>query len=189
MVTWLAIAPFIMHYTYIDPSHKYHKALDKYPTMHQICTCVQISVTKLCIVGYATGALWDLYNMSIATESGIDRLPQSVKQISLMMPWNLCEIFILKSVLVNNNVQLWHLIGWLHNHQPITNHARKTLSTDMVCYTMVQYGTVWYGRSSWQSIYMDDIMLSQKDSGSDLLVGCRALLISVMYRRKWRWQS
>ena len=55
----------------IDPSHKSHHASDKYPTMHhfvsEMCTCVHISVTKWCIVGYGTGALWDLWNGSIVT--------------------------------------------------------------------------------------------------------------------------
>ena len=45
------------------PFHKSHNASDKYPTMHhfvtEMCTCVHISVTKWCIVGYGTGALWD----------------------------------------------------------------------------------------------------------------------------------
>ena len=48
----------------IDPSHKSHNALDKYPIMPHfvrgICTHGHISVTKWCIVGYGTGALWDL---------------------------------------------------------------------------------------------------------------------------------
>ena len=54
----------------INPSHKYPKATGKYPTMHhfvtEMCTCVHISVTKWCIVGYETGALWDLHNRSIS---------------------------------------------------------------------------------------------------------------------------
>ena len=36
----------------IDPSHKSHNASDKYPTMHHF-------LTKRCIVGYGSGALWD----------------------------------------------------------------------------------------------------------------------------------
>ena len=34
----------------------------------EICTCVHISATKWCIVGYWTGALWDLCDKSIASE-------------------------------------------------------------------------------------------------------------------------
>ena len=54
----------------IDPSHKSHNASDKYdPTMQhfvtEMCTHVHISATKCCIVGYETGALWDLCNRSI----------------------------------------------------------------------------------------------------------------------------
>ena len=50
----------------IDPFYKFHNALDKYPTMHdfvtEMCTHVHISVTKSCITGYDTGALWGLCN-------------------------------------------------------------------------------------------------------------------------------
>ena len=42
--------------TSIDPSHESHNAPLPYPTMHHVvtemCTCVHISVTKWCIVGY-----------------------------------------------------------------------------------------------------------------------------------------
>ena len=41
------------------------------PTMHhfvaEMCTCVHISVTKYCIVGYLCDALWDLWDGSIAS--------------------------------------------------------------------------------------------------------------------------
>ena len=51
--------PFVSE---IDPSHKSHNALNKYPIMHyfvtEMCTHVYISVTKWCIVGYGNGALW-----------------------------------------------------------------------------------------------------------------------------------
>ena len=50
------------------PSHKFHNASDNYPTTHhfvtEMCTHVHISVTEWRIVGYGTGALWDLYNMA-----------------------------------------------------------------------------------------------------------------------------
>ena len=52
----------------IDPSHKSHNALEKYPTMHhfetEMCTHTPISFTKWYIVGYRTGELWDLCNRS-----------------------------------------------------------------------------------------------------------------------------
>ena len=45
------------------------------PTKHhfvtEMCTCVHISVTKRCIVGYVTGALWDLCDRSNPRERGI----------------------------------------------------------------------------------------------------------------------
>ena len=53
-----------------DPSHKSHDAPDKYPTMHhfvtEMCTGVHISVTKWCIMGYGTGALWDLWIWAVS---------------------------------------------------------------------------------------------------------------------------
>ena len=53
----------------IDPDHKSHNVSDRYPTMHhlvtEMCTYVHISVTKWCIVGYGTGALWNLCDRSI----------------------------------------------------------------------------------------------------------------------------
>ena len=53
----------------IDRSHKSHNVCGEYPTMHhfvtEMCTQVHISVAKWCIVGYGTGALWDLCNRSV----------------------------------------------------------------------------------------------------------------------------
>ena len=46
--------------------HKSHNALIKYPTIHhfvtEMCTCVHISVTKWCIVGYLSSVLLDLWD-------------------------------------------------------------------------------------------------------------------------------
>ena len=41
------------------------------------------------------------------------------------------EISMLKSMLVNNDFQTWHLIAWQHSRQPIRSHARKSLLTNM----------------------------------------------------------
>ena len=53
----------------LDPSHRSHNALVKYPTMHyyviEICTHVHISVVIWCTEGYGTGTLWDLCNRSV----------------------------------------------------------------------------------------------------------------------------
>ena len=49
-----------------QPSHKSHNALGRCPIMRHIvtemCTHVHISVTKWCIVGYLSNALWDLWD-------------------------------------------------------------------------------------------------------------------------------
>ena len=54
----------------IDPFHKSQNASVLYPTMQhfitEMCTHVHISVTKCCIVGYLSDALWDLWDGSIA---------------------------------------------------------------------------------------------------------------------------
>ena len=48
--------------------HKSHNAAVPYPTIHHIvtemCTCVHIYVTKWCIVGYLSDALWYLWLVS-----------------------------------------------------------------------------------------------------------------------------
>ena len=48
--------------------HKYHHVLIPDPTMHhfatEMCTCVHISVTKCCIGGYMSNALWDIWDGS-----------------------------------------------------------------------------------------------------------------------------
>ena len=53
----------------VHPFHKSHNASEEYPTMHhfitEMCTYVHISVTKWYIVGFTTGALWDLWDGSI----------------------------------------------------------------------------------------------------------------------------
>ena len=80
----------ICHYCcgIIDPSHKSHNALDKYPIMHhfvtEMCTHVHISVPKWCIVEYglvhcgicATGLLdnYVWYNVVVIEPMHHDKL-------------------------------------------------------------------------------------------------------------------
>ena len=56
----------------INPSHKSQNASVLYHTMQQfvteMCTCVHIAVTKFCIVGYLSDALWDLWDGSIGNK-------------------------------------------------------------------------------------------------------------------------
>ena len=53
----------------IDQLHKPRNVPVPYPTMHhfvtEMCTHVHISVTKWCIVGYLSDALWELWGGSI----------------------------------------------------------------------------------------------------------------------------
>ena len=62
----------------INPSHKSHNALDKYPRMHhfvtEMCTNVHISVTKWCIMKYQIGELWDICNEFIADEQTLKNM-------------------------------------------------------------------------------------------------------------------
>ena len=57
------------HLSSINPSHKSQNASVPYTTMQhfvtEIRTCVHISVTKWCIVGYLSDAFWDLWDGSI----------------------------------------------------------------------------------------------------------------------------
>ena len=56
------------YYGVIDMLHKCKNAPVSYRTMRhsvtEMCTCVHISVTKWCIVGYLSNALWDLWDGS-----------------------------------------------------------------------------------------------------------------------------
>ena len=49
-----------------DPSHESHNALDIYPTMHhfvtEMCTFLLQNCALWPIVGYGTGALWNVCN-------------------------------------------------------------------------------------------------------------------------------
>ena len=62
--------------------------LVRYPTMHhfvtEMCTYVHISVTKWGIVGYGTGALWDLCNMSIIP---VGDFIVCLRQVRLLWVW------------------------------------------------------------------------------------------------------
>ena len=55
----------------IDKSHKSQNAPVPYTAMHhfvtEMCTCVHIFVTRWCIVGYLSDALWDLWDGSYYT--------------------------------------------------------------------------------------------------------------------------
>ena len=68
-------------------------------------------------------------------------------QIILSPMRNMCKIFIqwykctkylgyqefsmLKSILVNKDIQTWRLIGWQHSRQPMRSHVRKSLLTNV----------------------------------------------------------
>ena len=65
------ILPYSSWDTLVALGQVTYNALGKYPIMHhfvtEMCTHVHISVTKGCIVGYGTGALWDLVKKSWQT--------------------------------------------------------------------------------------------------------------------------
>ena len=63
--------------------HESQNTPGPYPTMHdfvtEMCICVHISVTKWCIVGYKSDALWDLCDGSIHDDGhGMDALCTSL---------------------------------------------------------------------------------------------------------------
>ena len=71
----------------IDLVHKSHNAIVAYPRMQhfvtEMCTCVHISVTKWCILGYFSEAFWDWWNESI-TLGQLRGLPCS---LSIQVLW------------------------------------------------------------------------------------------------------
>ena len=81
VIWWLLMVWYTWHHAIgylnivqIDPPHKSHDTPVPYPTLHHVvtemCTCVHISVTKWCIVGYLSDALWDLWDGSIGPFDG-----------------------------------------------------------------------------------------------------------------------
>ena len=63
----------------IDPIHKSQNALVPYPTIHHSeQKCVHFC-SEWCIVGYGTGALWDLRNWAIAPDK-------------LLQLWIICRV-------------------------------------------------------------------------------------------------
>ena len=61
---------WVRHDDQMNLLQKTHNAPVSYPTVHhfvtEMWTCVHISVTKWCIVGYLSSALWDLWDGCIA---------------------------------------------------------------------------------------------------------------------------
>ena len=61
----------------IDLLRKPHNAPVPYSTMHhfvtEMCTCVHISVTKWCIVGYLYNVLWELWDGCIGQKKHQDQ--------------------------------------------------------------------------------------------------------------------
>ena len=96
----------------IDSSHKYHNALDKYPTMHHVvtemCTYVHISVTKWCILGYRTGALQDLRKRSIDQCGGIGMTVHS--SITHLVSVHFYKKYSLNWLQIWQMNPLWHFI-------------------------------------------------------------------------------
>ena len=117
----------------MDMFCKSHNASVSYPTMQhfvtEMCTFVHISVTKWCIVGYLSDALWHLWDGSIV----------------VMLSCTQCYIFICvipsDNVIVENNIgrscyiiitiiaQLWHRMrSWQRNDFCITGQLCRNTS-------------------------------------------------------------
>ena len=78
----------------VNMSYESHNASSPYPTMHhfvaEMCTCVHISVTKWCIVGYMFDALWDLWhgsNVSISEKISHVIVRQYCKYAPCLIPY------------------------------------------------------------------------------------------------------
>ena len=85
------------------PISQIHNAIDKHPIMHhsvtKMCRHVYISVTKLCTVGYGTGALWGLWNRSIKPSciqafSSVHYVHRLQLSLSLHALWSHATVFI-----------------------------------------------------------------------------------------------
>ena len=83
----------------IDLLHKSHNAPVPYPTMPhfvtEMCTHVHISVTKWCIMGYLSNALWDLWDGSIECFERV--LPFLLQIVNIMSKYRMGSVRILLS--------------------------------------------------------------------------------------------
>ena len=55
---------------------------------------------------------------------------KDIKQFDKSRCLDYYESSMLKSMSVNKDFQIWHLIGWQHNRQPTRSHVRKPLVTN-----------------------------------------------------------
>ena len=80
------------------------------PFITEMCTCVHISVTKWCIVGYGTGALWDLWNGFITYSHAQDNVvalkPLSINRLASAKRRNS----------VANALELYVLLALIHQY-------------------------------------------------------------------------
>ena len=97
------------------PPQKLYNASDRSPTMHhvvkEICTCVYISVTKMCVVEYGICGLWDLCVWSI------DRTPSPWTHVRPHADRLLCFLFHL------------YILVWLQ-----TPHYHKRILKGLGCH-------------------------------------------------------
>ena len=80
----------------IELSQKSHNVPDQYPTRHhfvtEMCTCVHISVTNWCIMGYLCHALWDSWrgfirNSPFSLAVAYSILAMETKQLTQKPPY------------------------------------------------------------------------------------------------------
>ena len=113
----------------IEPSHKSHNASDEYPKMHhflaEMCTHMHISVTKWCIVGYGTGALWDLRNWSIVSGLMMGCVTLAgIAVITFLVTYKSshCSLFQDRAP-VDSIYGWWVPLRWRHyGHDSVSNH-------------------------------------------------------------------
>ena len=115
----ILIQPLYIHI--IDPFHKSHNASYIYTIMHhfvtEMCTHVHIFVTKWCIVGDRTGALWDFVRWVYWEASSICLCATDYKStcVAALWMWSTLYHHMSQYLTVLNHLQsqCW-LYGLLH---------------------------------------------------------------------------
>ena len=107
---------------WIDLLRSSQNARVPYPTMQhfvtEICTCVHISVTKCCIVGYLSDALWDICDWSIEIPWCSCSVLTSNKGQSFQI---VCTYQLLFFQASNYSFQSVPALIWFYTKQPISN--------------------------------------------------------------------
>ena len=125
----MSIPGQLINGVFIDQCHKSHNASVKYPTMHhlvtEMCTHVDISLTKWCVVGYGNGALWDLWDRSIGGTHQHENVFRAANEWTSRCQWLMGQNGGLGDIVLGTTVQfpsVYHMRSIVGNLTTVAYH-------------------------------------------------------------------